>query len=309
MKNLAFIIHGKINKPATIAAQIKDVFGNDCNILFTEYAGHASTLVSTALEKGAGTVICVGGDGSLNEVANGVMAAKNNGLITQSQAERLRVGILPKGTGNDFARTVKVPYDLPLLKNLIEKDSYKQIDLGLVNCLSPEGKETARYFINISDCGIGGAISKKLESSSKFLGPALTYQMSIITTFFQYRNKYIKVQADSFNFEGKVLNFIVANGKYFGGGMGIAPDAQADDGKFSVVIIGEISLWDYFKNLGNIKRCVRINHPGIQYLSVQKINVTGLNEPVLAEMDGEFIGSTPIQFQLIAKALNFLAPL
>jgi YegS/Rv2252/BmrU family lipid kinase len=308
MNPVAFIIHGKITQRAKIEQQIKLVFTSNCKLLFTEYAGHATELVTSALQNGADTIICIGGDGSLNEAINGVMDYKNRGLLSAQQSDSLRIGVLPKGTGNDFARLAKMPFDLPLLKKLIENRSHKRIDLGRISCYNTEGKEIVRYFINIADVGIGGAIAEKLQQSSKFWGATLTYQKSVITSFFTYQRRIIQVKADSFNYEGRILAFIVANGKYFGGGVGIAPLAEINDGKFSIVGAGEISLWDYLKNLGKMKQCMPINHPGIRYFSAANLEVKNEGIPMLIDMDGEFLGCTPAKFELIPSALEFIWP-
>ena len=164
------------------------------------------------------------------------------------------------------------------------------------------------YFINITDLGIGGVISRKLAGSRKLLGATLTYQAVIISTaFIGYKHQLIKAKADKFEYAGKIMNFIVANGKYFGSGLGIAPDAKPDDGLFSIVIVGDVSLWDYLMNLSTIRKCLKVKHPKLQYFDAEEICIK--SESLLPiDMDGEFIGYSPLKINIIHNVLTFIAP-
>ena len=306
MKKVAFIFHGKVKGRDKLFAEIKNIFGAGYILeqLVTERANHGLELSYQAAKNGATHIICVGGDGSLNEVANGIMKAKAE-LPVSGQSD-IYIGLLPKGTGNDFAKTIKVNFDITALKEFIDKDSYCEIDLGLTEYTNHENARATRYFINITDVGIGGSISQRLVNSSKILGPTLTYQKAIITELLLYKNQPLKVKADSFNHEGKVMNFIVANGKYFGAGLGIAPDAEPADGLFAIVILGGISIFDYLKNLGSVRKCKKIEHPEVQYLSASEVYIESSAGPLPIDMDGEFIGYSPMRVTIVPKALKFL---
>jgi len=308
MKQIAFILHGKIKRQEKIIAAVKATFGDTVQLIFavTQHANHAAELAPEMVDTGATHIICLGGDGSLNEVINGIMSAYENGYITKNG--KVRVGLLPYGTGNDFARTVGVLNDIVLLKNWIEEDSFRQIDLGWAEFFDAAGKKTNRYFVNITDLGIGGLIAHRLSSSTKFWGPTITYQWSILTALFTYKNRPVKIEADSFNYEGSIMSLIVANGKFFGGGMGIAPDALVDDGLFSVAIIGAITVFEYLKNLGNIKKSRKIAHPEIKYLKASEIAVESSSGPLPVDMDGEFIGYSPMRLRILPEAISFIAP-
>lgn len=306
MKKIAFILHGKIKSRQKLMNEVYSVFNGSYEVSFltTEHAGHSIELSAKAAEEGFDYIICVGGDGSLNEVANGIMQAKNRNASLD-----VKMGVLPHGTGNDFVKTVKSPHDCAGLKKLVDEDSCKEIDLGFVDFINPQGLESNRYFINITDIGMGGVVAEKLSRFSKALGPAITYQMAIISTLVSYRNQPVEAVADEFTFEGKVMNLIIANGKYFGSGMGVAPDAEVDDAKFSVVIVAEISLLDYVKNLGEIKKCKQIEHPQVMYKHAKEISVFSLAAPQPIDMDGEFIGYSPMKVKVVPRALKFLCPL
>ncbi|MDB5282766.1 MAG: diacylglycerol kinase catalytic region [Bacteroidota bacterium] len=307
MKKVVFVFHGKVKRRDKLFAQIQSVFGSGYGLeqCVTEKPDHALELAYLAVKNGATHIICVGGDGSLNEIANGVMKARAEGF----EKNDLRIGLLPHGTGNDFARTIHVTPDITSLKQLVDKDSLINVDLGLVNYNNREQVNALRYFINITDVGIGGAIAQRLVNSSKIFGPTVTYQKAIITSLLSYSNQPVKVVADSFSHQGKVMNFIVANGKYFGAGLGIAPSANATDGKFAIVVLGEISIWDYLKNLGSVKKCIELDHPEVKYLEATEIKIESSAGPLPIDMDGEFIGYSPMQISMVPGALRFLAPL
>ena len=301
MSRISFIIHGKHKHNNKLISNIRNVFGTSYEIIFcfTEKPLHAIELAKEAVLSGSKYIIGVCGDGTLNEIINGVMLSGN---------KEVTVGLLPNGTGNDFAKTVNVQNDIGLLKKMIESSSVKNLDLGLVTYTNTNGNRTQRYFDNIADIGIGGFTAQKMAGSSKRLGAFITFQWAIVSTFFAYKHQYAKINADDFTYEGKILSCIAANGKYFGAGLGIAPDAKPDDGLFEIVLASEISLWDYLKNLGKVRKCEKINHPYMRYFTAKEITIE-TPEKLPVDMDGEFIGYSPIQIKMVPEALKFICPL
>lgn len=306
MANIAFIFHGRIKNRDRIFSDLQRTFGaaHQLRSYVTESAGDSVKLAERAVKEGNTHIICAGGDGSLNEVANGLMQAK--ATTAAHLWANVRMGVLPMGTGNDFVKTVNSPKDAEGLKQVIEVDSCKTIDLGLVEYHSQKGEKQSRYFINITDVGMGGVVAERLSKYSKWMGAYLTYQRAILTTLLTYKNQPVRAKADGFTYEGNIMNFIVANGKYFGSGLGIAPDAVADDGEFSVVILGEISLTDYIKNLGSVQKCRKISHPGLHYKSAKEVTIDSPAGPLAIDMDGEFIGYSPMKVTVAPAAVKFL---
>src|ERR1043165_6552203 len=189
MNKISFILHGKHRGNKKLVSQISKTFGRlyETNFYYTEFAGHAIELATKAGQENSDYIIATGGDGTMNEVANGVMWSGN---------QNVKTGLLPYGTGNDFARTMKVSNDANALKNLIETNSFQKIDLGMVQFKNTEGNDEQRYFINIADVGLGGFIAQKLAHSSKWMGAFLTFQRAIFSTFFTYRHQWLQVRAD-----------------------------------------------------------------------------------------------------------------
>ena len=303
MKKIAFIIHGKIRNKQTIIRQIESNFDGNYKLSFfiSEYSGHAIDLSFRAAEEGFNYIICLGGDGSLNEVVNGVMQAmeRNKELIVS-------VGVLPFGSGNDFVKTIKSPHSFSGIKKLIDENLTKEIDLGLVHFKNKTGSDSSRYFINITDIGLGAVVVKKIKNYSKVLGPNLAYLVLVIKTLLSYRNQLVKAKAEEFAYEGRVKNFVIANGKYFGSGMGIAPDAEIDNGKFAIVILADVTLFHFLKFSATLKKCKKVIHPQVMYKTAQEITIDSISTPQPIDMDGEFIGYTPMNIKIQPRSITFL---
>ncbi|MFM2307474.1 MAG: hypothetical protein RLZZ367_2143 [Bacteroidota bacterium] len=300
MAIVSFVLHGKHRGNQQLVKQANLLFGSAYRLQFkyTEYAGHAIELARLESQT-SNYVIAVGGDGTMNEVVNGVLLSGNKSVIA---------GLLPCGTGNDFARSIGMRNSLPQLYQLIEARSVKSVDAGLLSFTTPEGKPSTRYFINIADVGLGGFIAQRLSGYTKWMGAFLTFQRAIIAGFLSYRHQPIKAVADTFTYEGNILSYIIANGKYFGAGLGVAPDAELNDGKFHITLGANISLWDYLLNLGNVRKGLKINHPQMSYHTASVINITS-PQPLPIDTDGEFAGYTPMQVSMVPGALLMLTAL
>src|SRR5262249_51183714 len=148
---IAFLIHGKTHRRAKLIATVEECFGGDydCECILSTRAGHFTRLTVEAIQNGASHIICIGGDGSLNETANGVMLAQNQPALSSLNWNKIRVGLIPAGTGNDFARTARLDNNFETLKGYIQNDTFRQFDLGLAQYISPTGESLSRYFVNI----------------------------------------------------------------------------------------------------------------------------------------------------------------
>ena len=304
MKKIAFIIHQKAKERNALQQKIQNLFSEDkISIDITQYQAHSTVLAQSAIQKGFEYIVCAGGDGSINETVNGILQAKKE--LSKEAQDKIRLAVLPLGTGNDFIKTIQSPSDIEGLKKSIEQDKNRLIDLGLATFNNSKGERQQRWFINITDIGMGGIVVEKLSRYSKWLGANLTYQRAIASTLLTFKPVAIQARADDYVFEGKVMNFVVANGKYFGSGLGIAPSADPSDGQLSIVILGDISIFDYIQNLGKIKACTPINHPRLIYRKAKNISVQSIQKLPI-DMDGEFIGYSPLEINLIEKALNVI---
>jgi diacylglycerol kinase (ATP) len=185
------------------------------------------------------------------------------------------------------------------------------LDAGSMQFRLPDGSVNTRYFDNIADLGIGADVVVRVNGvhlRKKILGGKLTFFISILLTFLSYRHKKVRVSWEGFNWEGKVLSLVVANGRYFGSGLGIAPDAKLDDGLFEVVIFADLSIIDYLQNYSRVRQAKKVLHPEAFYYRTNKLSVEPEGKLVIVEADGEIEGQAPIVYTCMPGALKFLVP-
>ena len=301
MKRISFIIHGKHLRKKLIQYEAEKYFSKE---FFTEYyitKAHKSAedLAEKIVKSKTDYLIAVGGDGTIHEVINGVMK------IPKEERENLIIGLLPLGSGNDFARTLKLSRKISDLKNLINDNKYLEIDVGKIGHKNLADQNTITYFINIAGVGLDADVAKKVNEGNKNYGPNISFFWATIKSFLNYQKKKIRLTTEEDFYEGNTLLVTFANAKYFGSGLGIAPHAKVNDGKISVTLVGEVSIYDYLKNFFNLRKCEKIDHPMINYFYAKKIIVES-NDDCFIEADGEFIGKTPLKVEMLNQEIKFL---
>ena len=262
--------------------------------------GDATRITREHLMKGVDRVICVGGDGTLNEVVNGFLD-ENDPL-----RKDVVLGFLPNGTGCDFCRTMPIPTGLEASLDTIREDHIHTIDLGHIRYRNHQGDTCTRYFHNIASFGLGGEVVDRVNQTSKACGPFLTFIWGTLVSLFVYGKKRVRIRVD----EGEeqtvdVLNIAIANGRYHGGGMLVAPDAMTDDGLFNVTVIGAMSLplvfWHLPKlYLGGIKRIRQVS------MQTGKRVIASSEQRVLLDIDGEQPGTLPAELSIVPGAIKMI---
>jgi len=295
---ITFILHGKLKSASALKAKISSLFakGYDLHFKTTDKETGAKNSTIEATKESNDIIIICGGDGSINEMVNG--------YISSFQTNSVKFGILPLGTGNDFAKSLGVKNNLKELKELIEKDQVIDVSVFKMDYLNKSKQASSRYFVNVADIGIGGFVAENVGNSSKLLGANFTYIKAIVSSFIKYKKQPVALTSDSFNWSGPVLSLCMCNGKYFGSGMCIAPDAQIDDDQLQLTILGNVSLMDYLKNMSNIKKGHKIKHKEVTYTSVHNCKIESKGIPCPIDMDGEFIGYTPIEVNLAKMTMK-----
>jgi len=300
MENVAFIVNSIVKNKSRFYREVeharKDFPDYEIDVHETSI-NYNGTAVTDTLSKKYDYIIAVGGDGTINEVANGVL---KRGDFTG------KIGALTYGTANDFSKTLPFPGNIKELFESISKDSYQTIDTGLIEYTDEIGNSLTRYFINIADLGMGADVVQRVNRSNKAFGSDFTFMKAIIQTFFSYKNRPVHVDGDDFKWRGKINSVVVANGKYFGSGLCIAPHASPSDGSLEIVISGDISIMDYLKNVGKIKKGRSVDHPQVFYHKSKQIKVDGEGTPCAIECDGEFLGYTPVGISISSKKLDFI---
>lgn len=286
-------------------ADIRDALGRtigDFSERFTERPGDATRIVREALEAGCDRIICVGGDGTNNEVVNGFFDGER---LVRPDA---RLGFIPRGTGGDLRRTLGVGRKLADCLPVLARDSVRQVDVGRARFVGPDGQPVVRHFINITSFGIGGLVDKLVNESSKALGGKASFLIGTLRAMLRYINQPIELKVDD-TFEGIVVakNIAVANGQYFGGGMQVAPEAAPDDGLFDVIILGDLSRLEFVKLGGKIYSGRHLAHPKVHALRGRHVEAS-CHAEVLIDMDGEQPGRLPISLDVLPKAIRLISP-
>jgi YegS/Rv2252/BmrU family lipid kinase len=268
--------------------------------LMTRGPGEATRMTREQLLGGADRIVSVGGDGTLNEVVNGFF----DGPAPVRQEALL--GFLPNGTGCDFCRSVPIPSDLKASIETLRRGHVRTIDLGRIRFRDHEGSQVTRYFHNIASFGLGGEVVDRVNHTSKVCGPFVSFMWGTIVSLFSYGKKRIFLQVDDAPEQAvDVLNIAVANGRFHGGGMQVAPDALTDDGLFHVTVIGHLVLPQVFRHLpklytGKIKSIRQVTiTPGRR--------VTARSEQrVLLDVDGEQPGTLPAEVEIVPGAIRMI---
>lgn len=307
MERIGFILHGKIRGKKSVKEALTVRFSADYDVRFyeTSHPRHAEQLTELALGDRCDFLIAVGGDGTLNEMVNGYLKAGG------SEKFNTHLGVLPFGTGNDFARGIGIQRSIDQLWELVQQHRYKMLDAGSMQFRLPDGTVTTRFFDNIADLGIGADVVARVNGvhlRKKILGGKLTFFLSILSTFLTYKHKNIKISWKGFQWEGHVLSLVVANGRYFGSGLGIAPEAKLDDGMFEVVIFANLSIIDYLRNYAKVRRSEKVVHPQAFYHRTSQLSVEPEGNVTIVEADGEIEGQAPIIYTCLPGSMKFLVP-
>jgi diacylglycerol kinase (ATP) len=257
--------------------------------VLSEFPGH---LAQAASEARGALLVVVGGDGTVSEVVNGV-----GGTDTE-------IALLSSGTGEDFGRTHAVPSRFDDAVRTVLGGGTRTIDLGRVEC---EGSPS-RFFANVGSAGMSGAVARRANAMTKALGGRVTFFYALTREFLAWQNTEVVVELDGgVRRDGRLHDVIVANGRYHGGGMKLAPDARQDDGLFDVVLIGDVSKLDFLTTAPKLYSGRYLSHPKVELLRSSTVLIDAA-EALPLEVDGEPIGTTPARFEVVPAALRLRVP-
>jgi len=305
LSRIAFIVNPHAGNGSTgskwpmIEALARDRLG-PFETYMTRGPGDAVLRVKNALAEKVRLLVCVGGDGTLNEVVNGMM------MHEASVRSDLALGFIPNGTGCDFVRTVSIPQDLEQAMDLIAAGIVRSIDLGVLFFRDNQGHERRRYFHNITSFGLGGDVARRVNRTTKALGPFVSFMWATLISIFSCGKKKIRLRVDEgFERELRVWNVAVANGQYHGGGMWVAPGASVCDGILNVTVIGDLTIPEIFLNLPKLYNGKINDIEKVTTLAGEKVKALS-NEQVLLDVDGEQPGMLPIDIGIVPDGLNII---
>ena len=261
---------------------------------FSERPGHLTELAREAAAN-ADLLVAVGGDGTVNEVVNGIA-----GLDVE-------LALIPRGTGGDFVRTFGIPRKLDRAVEVALRGRTRAIDLGRGRYRSWAGEDEESYFANIASAGMSGAIAKRTNETSKALGGKISYYWSTLAVYTGWQTGEMRVSVDGEIRGGRMIDLQVANGRYVAGGMMLCPEAEPDDGVFDVLVIGDVNTRDLLFVLPKTYRGKHLPHPRLELLKGRVVTVDA-DEPLPVELDGEQPGTTPARFELVPRALRLRVP-
>ena len=264
---------------------------------YTTEPGEATALAREALHKYS-QILAVGGDGTLNEVVNGFFTDQKP---TNPEAS---LAVLSHGTGGDFLRSLNQSRGLPSLLEVLRREKITPIDCGLVQYQDATGELQHRYFLNVADVGLGGESVNYINQRGKFLGGKLSFLFGGIMSILAYENKSMKCVIDGKVVVNGTTNSIwIANGRYVGSGMMIAPNADLQDGLFDVIVLGDLSTLDLLRHMPKIYQGRHLEVSGVTTYRGKEISIIS-NSAAFLDLDGEHPGFTPVHFSLIPQGIK-----
>jgi YegS/Rv2252/BmrU family lipid kinase len=267
--------------------------------LFSDAPGGIARLAERAAGEGARLVVVVGGDGTVNEAANGLLAV--------GAGSEVELAVIPRGTGTDFVRTFGIPGKVDEAIAVARDGRARTIDAGRVSFRAWDGSPGRAYFVNVASAGMSGAVAQRANSTSKALGGKASFLWATLAVFARWQNAAVSVDVDESHRDGSMLDVIVANCEWLGGGMHMTPKAEPDDGLFDVLLIGDITKRDLVQTLPRIYRGTHLPHPKAEELRGRTVRVEAAT-PLPVELDGEQPGTTPATFEVVPGALRLRVP-
>jgi YegS/Rv2252/BmrU family lipid kinase len=272
----------------------------ETEVVFTERKGHAIELTKAFIGKGFRKIIVVGGDGTLNEVVNGIFTHGND-------PKAITLGMVPVGTGNDWCRTFNVPTKYIDAIKLIRDNKTVVQDIGLVNFHNNSSPE--RFFANVAGIGFDANVAhaaNALKDQGK--GNALSYLLILLKTLLKYNSKTMQLKiGEQAKYKERMFSLSIGIGQYNGGGMKQLPNAIANDGLLDITVIKKISKWTVIKELKNLYDGSFLNHPKIDAWQDKEISFA--ENKLKIETDGESVGEGPKDFSILPKALRVIGSL
>lgn len=260
----------------------------------TSRPGDAERLAAGAERAGYGRIIAVGGDGTVQEALNGILAGGG----------QLELGIMPFGSGNDLARSLGLPTDLEPAWRIAVGHATRMIDVGHAR----NGEGEARWFASAGGIGFDAQVAARMRERRWWRTGRAGYLATTLVELRRFTNREVTVTCDGETRRDSVLFVALANGPYYGGGMRIAPDARLDDGQLDVCIVGDISRRTAMQQLPNLYRGTHVRHPRVTMSRGATVSIDGDPEATRIHLDGEPFGTVPLAVSTVPRAVSVAAP-
>jgi YegS/Rv2252/BmrU family lipid kinase len=261
----------------------------------------AERIAREAARAGIERILVAGGDGTLGEVVSGLLAA---GL-----GDATEIGLLPLGSGGDYARSLGVPRDFEAALECIVAGHTRRVDAGRVRFRGPQGEERVACFANVASFGISGLVDEIVNHTTKALGGRTSFLIGALRAILRYRSERVRLRVDGeLVVDDSIVLATAANGRWFGAGMHVAPEASLDDGLLDVVVVGALSKPALLAKLPKIYKGSHLRDPAVRLLRGRVIEADAPAGRVPLELDGEPLGTLPARFEVLPRALRVVAP-
>ncbi|MEO6333510.1 MAG: diacylglycerol kinase family protein [Pyrinomonadaceae bacterium] len=292
---------------SAIASDLRTHFG-PFNVAFTRGPGDGIELARRAAEAGRTFIISCGGDGTINEIANGILRSGKD----------VELGVLPSGTGGDFRRTIGMPLEVREAALALKDGDTKRIDVGRVAFVDHEDKPAERYFLNVTSFGLAASIIERVKGSTSLswlpmdsVRGRASFALSTLQEVIALGATSVRVKIDDKDERTlQTVNFCVANARFFGGGMKIAPAAKINDGRLDVINIGDIRTAKIILNAYTLYRGTHLDLPEVKATLAKRIEAKPLrdDQEVHIEIDGELPGKLPAIYEVVPSAIRIRVP-
>jgi diacylglycerol kinase (ATP) len=264
---------------------------------FTESVGDGRRLAREEAAAGRHLVVAFGGDGTISEVVNGVLDAH----------AACEVGVIPRGTGGDFRRTLKLPGNIAEAAKHLKTATAHAIDAGRVTFVTETGERATRHFVNIASFGFSADTARRANTGSKILGAKASFLGATLGSLFGYDNVEVTIRIDDGEPRRQtVLLGAIGNGCFFGGGMKICPTGCLDDGLFDLVVIGDVTRGYVVRKISMLYAGTHLSLAPVSSVRARRISVEPVpgSPPIPIELDGETPGFLPATFEVVPRALT-----
>jgi diacylglycerol kinase (ATP) len=277
--------------------------GVDARLIETREPGHAERLAATAADLGHDRVVAVGGDGTAQEVVNGLLTAGSG-----PDGGRFTFGVVPAGSGNDLARGLRLPLEPAAALAVALGSDVQSLDVGRAT----QSDGSVRHFAAAGGCGFDAQVAHTMAGHvHRWQRGRAGYFLSTLVELGRYRNRELALrlstEAGERTVSGRFLFVAFGNGAYYGGGMQICPGASTSDGWLDVCLVGDISRFGALRELPGIYKAAHVDHPLVEIVRVRSIELQG-GDDTLVHLDGEPFGSLPVSVEVVPAALDVAAP-
>src|SRR5262245_32492755 len=261
----------------------------------------AERIAREAVRAGCDRLIVAGGDGTLSEVATGLLEAGLGGYAT--------IGALPLGTGGDFLRTLGVPRELGRAIEMLREGKPRPLDAGFARFVDASGRPARAHFVNVASFGVSGDVVLRVNQGRKPLGGRTAFLFGALRAIARHRPQPVRIRVDGeVVHEGPFVLAAVANGRFFGAGMHIAPEARTDDGLFDLIVVAGLGRAQVLRKLPIIYRGAHLGDAAVRAWRGRSVEAEPLGGVVPVELDGEPLGRLPARFETLPAALMLIGP-